>query len=151
MPSIVSKAQSEVAKVLPMPTSITTIDGKTIQVPPVSLRKEALVSTELSNALKEVFGVDFSLDEGDRKNFKMSIDVIGNLLSKSPERLSSMASTLLSGPDAPVSIDWVKDNLRMKDVVQLLVPFFGETISELRLASLPLASLFGQANPTPKQ
>jgi len=138
---IIDKKKDEVDQILPIPQSIKTVNGDSIAVPQVTLRKEALVSQQIAIALKDAFGKDFALDEDARKNFKVTVELLKSVLEKTPERLVTMASVLLSTKDVPRDVDWVQDNLRLVDVVNLLVPFFGVTISELRSACRPLGKL----------
>lgn len=138
---IIDKKKDEVDQILPIPQSIKTVNGDSIAVPQVTLRKEALVSQQIAIALKDAFGKDFALDEDARKNFKVTVELLKSVLERTPERLVTMASVLLSTKDVPRDVDWVQDNLRLVDVVNLLVPFFGVTISELRSACRPLGKL----------
>lgn len=138
---IIDKKKDEVDQILPIPQSIKTVNGDSIAVPQVTLRKEALVSQQIAIALKDAFGKEFALDEDARKNFKVTVELLKSVLEKTPERLVTMASVLLSTKDVPRDVDWVQDNLRLVDVVNLLVPFFGVTISELRSACRPLGKL----------
>ena len=140
MPTI-DKKKDDVDQILPIPQSIKTVNGDSITVPQVTLRKEALVSQQIAIALKDAFGKDFALDEDARKNFKVTVELLKSVLERTPERLVTMASVLLSTKDVPRDVDWVQDNLRLVDVVNLLVPFFGVTISELRSACRPLGKL----------
>jgi len=137
----IDKKKDDVDQILPIPQSIKTVNGDSITVPQVTLRKEALVSQQIAIALKDAFGKDFALDEDARKNFKVTVELLKSVLERTPERLVTMASVLLSTKDVPRDVDWVQDNLRLVDVVNLLVPFFGVTISELRSACRPLGKL----------
>ena len=111
------------------PKTITTVDGKTIPVPPVTWRRELSVMDLIRDAVTLLVktGVFTAADAEHVQSPQVVSEMLGLLLKEAPDRVTKAVAAILSKEE-----DWVCDNLESTQILGLLLPFLRNRIDAIR-------------------